>query len=107
MKSPNPFGASAPERLPGINRISVACHRCDDTHGFKGSPHSVKKLGKKVVVRCLGCGHGYAVRYNDLPPGAPVQMTIDAITRLIITGLADILPPNFGSSDEEETGRPE
>lgn len=82
-----------------IGSISAPCGRCGEP-GHWGTRHSVKATGSKALLRCLGCGSGYAISTDALPRGAPPELVIQAIINLIVNRQADILPPDPGPPDE-------
>lgn len=86
-----------------ITAIALPCRRCVDDR----AKHSAKTRDGNLVLRCRGCGGGYAVSVSNLPRTGPSELYIQAIGNLVVNRLADVLPPDPGSTDEETPDKPQ
>ncbi len=85
--------------------ISAPCERCRPSI-YQGWRHKAKLSNGKLVLRCVGCGGGWAMDAGALPANAPMELVLQSINNLIANRIADMLPPHPGEPGEESARPP-
>lgn len=82
--------------------IQTRCDSCYESW-LSGCRHSIKLDGSKVILRCMGCGAGWAIDASAVPMNAPLELVIQSINNLIVNRIAQPIPIDPGMPDEEPT----
>lgn len=80
--------------------IQTRCDSCYESR-LDGCRHSVKIDGGKVILRCSGCGAGWAIDASAVPMNAPRELIIQSINNLVVNRIAQPIPIDPGMPDEE------